>query len=126
MIIGHLNHFENTTEGDVRQFAAISNRPENLTFLTRNQISYTSTGEIGTITYSGGGNGQYNALRLIDLPSEFDLDLGDTLSFNAPNGVGAIEVQISNASTPITMDGDHARFLINQNEGKQMSFRLSN
>ena len=128
LIIGHLNHFENTTEGDVRQFASISNRPENLTISQQGtQISYTSTGEIGTITYSGEGNGQYNALRLIDLPSEFDLDLGDTLSFNAPNGVGAIEVQISNASTPITMDGDHARFLINQNEGEaSMSFRLSN
>jgi len=128
LIIGHLNHFENSTEGDVRQFASISNRPENLTISQQgSKISYSATGEIGTITYSGEGNGQYNALRLIDLPSEFDLELGDTLSFNAPDGVGAIEVQISNSSTPLTMSDDHARFWINQNEAEaSMSFRLSN
>ena len=128
LIIGHLNHFENTTDGDVQQFASISNRPENLTIAQQgSKISYSATGEIGTITYSGEGNGQYNALRLIDLPSEFDLELGDTLSLNAPAGIGAIEVQISNASTPLTMDDDHARFWINQNEAEaSMSFRLSN
>ena len=128
LIIGHLNHYENTTEGDVRQFASISNRPDNLTISQQgSKISYTSTDEIGTITYSGEGNGQYNALRLTDLPSQFELELGDTLSLNAPAGIGSIEVQISNSSTPVTMDDDHARFLINQNEAEaSMSFRLSN
>ena len=38
LIIGHLNHFENTTEGDVRQFASISNRPENLTISQQERI----------------------------------------------------------------------------------------
>jgi hypothetical protein len=128
LIIGHLNHLHNTTDGDVKQFASISNRPENLTISQQGtDITYLSTGEIGTITYSGEGGGQYNALRLNDLPSQFELKLGDTLAFIAPGGVGSVEVQISNATIPLTMDGDHARFWIDQNSGEaSMSLKLSN
>ena len=128
LIIGHLIHNSNTTEGEVRQFASISNRPQDLTISQQGtDISYSATGEIGTITYSGEGDGQYNALRLNDLPSEFQLQLGDTLSFVAPEGVGSVEVQISNATTPLTMKGDHARFWTNQNTGEaSMSMKLSN
>ena len=128
LIIGHLTHFSNTTEGDVRQFASISNRPANLTISQQDSlITYSASGEIGTITYSGEGEGQYNALRLNGLPSQFQLELGDTLSFSAPEGIDSIEVQISNATTPLTMDEDHARFWINQNIGEaSMSLKLSN
>ena len=128
LIIGHLTHFSNTTDGEVTQFASISNRPENLTISQQGStITYSATGEIGTITYSGEGDGQYNALRLNELPSQFQLELGDTLAMSAPDGVGSIEVQISNATTPLTMDEDHARFWIDQNLGEaSMSLKLSN
>ena len=89
-------------------------------------ITYSATDEIGTITYSGEGDGQYNALRLNGLPSQFQLELGDTLAMYAPDGIDSIEVQISNASTPLTMDDDHARS-IDQNIGEvSMSLKLSN
>ena len=128
LIIGHLAHFSNTTDGEVKQFASISNRPENLTISQQESvITYSATGEIGTITYSGEGDGQYNALRLNGLPSQFQLELGDTLAMYAPDGVDSIEVQISNATTPLTMDDDHARFWIDQNIGEaSMSLKLSN
>lgn len=128
LIIGHLAHFSNTTDGEVKQFASISNRPENLTISQQDSvITYSATGEIGTITYSGEGDGQYNALRLNGLPSQFQLELGDTLAMYAPDGVDSIEVQISNATTPLTMDDDHARFWIDQNIGEaSMSLKLSN
>ncbi|MGB1475832.1 MAG: hypothetical protein ACPG73_06500 [Candidatus Poseidoniaceae archaeon] len=128
LIIGHMRHFSNSTEGDVRQFASISNRPSNLTIAQQgSQITYTASDEIGTITYSGEGDGQYNALRLNGLPSQFELELGDTLAMSAPDGIGSIEVQISNASVPLTMDDDHARFWIDQVSGQaSMSLRLSN
>jgi len=129
LIIGHLKHLQNTTDGDVKQFASISNRPENLTISQQGtDIAYTSTlPKIRTITYSGEGGGQYNALRLNDLPSQFELKLGDTLAFIAPEGIGSVEVQISNATTPLTMDGDHARFWIDQNSAEaSMSLKLSN
>ena len=135
LIIGHLNHSANTTDGDVRQFASISNRPEFLTISQQGtDISYNASSEIGTITYSAEGDGQYNALRLNDLPSEFELKLGDTLAFisepsKSPEwrqGIGSVEVQISNATIPLTMDDDHARFWINQNTGEaSMSLKLS-
>ena len=80
LIIGHLTHFSNTTDGEVTQFASISNRPENLTISQQGStITYSATGEIGTITYSGEGDGQYNALRLNELPSQFQLELGLSL-----------------------------------------------
>ena len=128
LIIGHMRHLSNSTNGDVRQFASISNRPSNLTISQQgSQITYTASDEIGTITYSGEGDGQYNALRLNGLPSQFELELGDTLSLNAPQGVDSIEVQISNASTPLTMEEDHARFWIDQVQGEaSMSLKLSN
>ncbi|MGB2120033.1 MAG: hypothetical protein ACPH17_00195 [Candidatus Poseidoniaceae archaeon] len=128
LIIGHMRHFSNSTDGDVRQFASISNRPSNLTIAQQgSQITYTASDEIGTITYSGEGDGQYNALRLNGLPSQFELELGDTLAMSAPDGIGSIEVQISNASVPLTMDDDHARFWIDQVSGQaSMSLRLSN
>ena len=128
LIIGHMRHFSNSTDGDVRQFASISNRPSNLTIAQQgSQITYTASEEIGTITYSGEGDGQYNALRLNGLPSQFELELGDTLAMSAPDGIGSIEVQISNASVPLTMDDDHARFWIDQVSGQaSMSLRLSN
>ena len=128
LIIGHLTHFSNTTDGEVKQFASISNRPGNLTISQQGSvITYSATDEIGTITYSGEGDGQYNALRLNGLPSQFQLELGDTLAMYAPDGIDSIEVQISNASTPLTMDDDHARFWIDQNIGEaSMSLKLSN
>ena len=128
LIIGHMRHFSNSTDGDVRQFASISNRPSNLTIAQQgSQITYTASDEIGTITYSGEGDGQYNALRLNGLPDQFELELGDTLAMSAPDGIGSIEVQISNASIPLTMDDDHARFWIDQVSGQaSMSLRLSN
>ena len=128
LIIGHMRHFSNSTDGDVRQFASISNRPSNLTIAQQDSlITYSASDEIGTITYSGEGDGQYNALRLNGLPSQFELELGDTLAMSAPNGVDSIEVQISNASVPLTMDDDHARFWIDQISGQaSMSLKLSN
>lgn len=137
LIIGHLKHQSNSTNGEVRQFASISNRPGELTISQQgSDIDYSANGEIGTITYSGEGNGQYNALRLNDLPCDFGLQLGDTLAFVAsestlcPNVepvVGSVEVQISNATIPLTMDDDHARFWIDQNSGEaSMSLKLSN
>ncbi len=128
LIIGHLRHFSNSTEGDVRQFASISNLPSSLTISQQgSKITYSASEEIGTITYSGEGDGQYNALRLNGLPAAFELELGQTLSMSAPEGVGSIEVQISNASNPLTMNGDHARFWIDQVSGQaSMSLKLSN
>ena len=72
LIIGHMRHLSNSTDGDVRQFASISNRPSNLTIAQQDSlITYSASDEIGTITYSGEGDGQYNALRLRLLVSLF-------------------------------------------------------
>ena len=128
LVIGHLNHLSNSTDGEIQQFATISNRPLNLTITQIDSvIDYQASGDIGTITYSGAGDGQYNALRLTDLPSQFTLELGDKLGFYAPSGVGAVEVQISNATAPLTMEGDHLRFWVDENNAEaSMSLKISN
>ena len=38
-------------------------------------IEYLSSGKINSITYSGEGDGQFNALRLIELGEQFSIDL---------------------------------------------------
>ena len=117
-----------TLDGSLKQFAIISNRPASLEIIqSGTSIEYLSSSKINSITYSGEGDGQFNALRLIELGEQFSIDLGETLSFVSVEPVSAIEVQISNATTPLTMDGDHVRFWVNESlQEASLSARISN
>lgn len=128
LTIGHLLHETGTLDGSLKQFAIISNRPASLEIIqSGTSIEYLSSSKINSITYSGEGDGQFNALRLIELGEQFSIDLGETLSFVSVEPVSAIEVQISNATTPLTMDGDHVRFWVNESlQEASLSARISN
>jgi len=127
MVIGHLIHETGTTDGLLKQFASISNRPGILSIVQSGVvIDYSASDTIDSITYSGEGGGQYNSLRMVGLSTEFSVELGDVLGFVSNDPITAIEIQISNATTPLTMDGDHIRFWVDEARAEaSLSVRIS-
>ena len=84
----------------------ISNRPGDLRVeQDPTKLVYTASEPIGTITYGGEQGLQRNAIRLEGLPAQFQLNLGDDIGFQAQTPITSIMVQMTNATTPLTMDG---------------------
>ena len=80
-------------------------------------MTYSASSPIGTITYGGESATQRNAIRLKGLPAAFSLVLGDTVGYVANEPMESIQIQMTNATNPLTMDGDHFRFWVNEDIG---------
>jgi hypothetical protein len=119
LLIGHMRHADGDLTNSTRQSATVSNRPStfNLT-QTSEAMAYSASDPIGTITYGGESAEQRNAIRLKGLPASFSLVLGDTVGYVANQPMESIEIQMTNATTPLTMDGDHFRFWVNEDIGE--------
>ena len=119
LLIGHMKHTDGDLENATRQSATVSNRPStfNLT-QTSEAMTYSASDPIGTITYGGESATQRNAIRLEGLPAAFSLVLGDTVGYVANEPMERIQIQMTNATTPLTMDGDHFRFWVNEDIGE--------
>jgi hypothetical protein len=111
----------------IKQSAMVSNRPAQFNILQQAEsLQYQASEPIGTITYGGQSGEQRNAIRLSGLPSEFTLVLGDTVGYVADGPMESIQVQMTNASTPLTMDGDHVRFWVDEDTAEaSLSMKLS-
>lgn len=119
LLIGHLLHDDGDLTTANQQSATLSNRPSTFNVTqTAEALTYTASAPIGTITYGGNGDGQRNAIRLNGLPSSFQLILGDTVGYVAATPMESIEVQLTNSTQPLTMDGDHFRFWVNETSGE--------
>ena len=117
LLIGHLLHDDGDLQNSNQQSATLSNRPSTFNVIqTSEALTYSASAPIGTITYGGNGGGQHNAIRLNGLPSSFQLILGDTVGYVASTPMESIEIQLTNATQPLTMDGDHFRFWVNETE----------
>lgn len=119
LLIGHMRHTDGDLTSAIRQSATVSNRPTtfNLT-QTSEAMTYTASDPIGTITYGGESPDQRNAIRLKGLPAEFSLVLGDTVGYVASEPMESIHIQMTNATQPLTMDGDHFRFWVDEDTGE--------
>jgi len=128
LLIGHIRHNGLDLENVTSQSARISNRPGDLTVVQDpNKLVYSASEPIGTITYGGQEDKQRNAIRLEGLPAAFQLNLGDSIGFAADTPIDSITVQMTNATTPLTMDGDHFRFWVNSDTSEaSLSARISN
>jgi len=119
LLIGHILHDDGDLLSSNQQSATLSNRPSTFNVTqTSEALTYSASVPIGTITYGGNGDGQRNAIRLSGLPSSFQLILGDTIGYVASTPMDLIEVQLTNATQPLTMDGDHFRFWVNETNGE--------
>ncbi len=125
LIVGHVSHDGPNMTLAQKQAAMISNRPDDLRLVQLpERLIYEASAPIGTITYGGQDGEQRNALRLVGLPSEFELVLGSEVGYVATTPIQAVEIQSSNGTVPLTMDGDHVRFSVDGDE-TSLSVRIS-
>ncbi|RJU88508.1 MAG: hypothetical protein DWC05_00855, partial [Candidatus Poseidoniales archaeon] len=127
LLIGHIKHQSGDMSSAIKQSAMVSNRPGQFNILQQAEsLQYQASEPIGTITYGGQSGEQRNAIRLSGLPSEFTLVLGDTVGYVADGPMESIQVQMTNATTPLTMDGDHVRFWVDEDTAEaSLSMKLS-
>jgi hypothetical protein len=127
LLIGHIKHEDGDLNNAIKQSAMVSNRPAQFNILQQAEsLQYQASEPIGTITYGGQSGEQRNAIRLSGLPSTFALVLGDTVGYVADGPMESIQVQMTNATTPLTMDGDHVRFWVNEDTAEaSLSLKLS-
>ena len=127
LLIGHIKHDDGDLDNAIKQSAMVSNRPAQFNILQQAEsLEYQASEPIGTITYGGQSGEQRNAIRLSGLPASFQLVLGDTVGYVADGPMESIQVQMTNASTPLTMDGDHVRFWVNEDTAEaSLSLKLS-
>ena len=127
LLIGHIRHDDGDLSNAIKQSAMVSNRPAQFNILQQAEsLQYEASEPIGTITYGGQSGEQRNAIRLAGLPSSFELVLGDTVGYVADGPMESIQVQMTNATTPLTMDGDHVRFWVNEDSAEaSLSLKLS-
>ncbi|MGB0329868.1 MAG: hypothetical protein ACPGCU_04530, partial [Candidatus Poseidoniaceae archaeon] len=105
LLVGHIRHSGTDFSDVTAQSAMISNRPGLLSVVQDPaKLVYTASEPIGTITYGGEQGAQRNAIRLEGLPAAFQLNLGDSVGFQADTPITSIMVQMTNATTPLTMD----------------------
>ncbi|MCS5538192.1 MAG: hypothetical protein NZ770_08800, partial [Candidatus Poseidoniaceae archaeon] len=123
----YIEHDSGTLDGQM-QNAHISDRPQNIRMeQTSEHVIYDADSNIGTITYTASEGKQRNALRLESLPSNFEILLGDELGYRSIEPLGAIHLQITNATAPTTMSGDHIHFWMDKDINEAtLSGRLSN
>ena len=128
LLVGHIRHSGSNFENVTAQSAMISNRPDFLSVVQDPaKLVYSASEPIGTITYGGEQGAQRNAIRLEGLPAEFQLNLGDNVGFQAETPITSIMVQMTNATTPLTMDGDHFRFWVDADSAQaSLSAKISN
>ena len=128
LLIGHINHHGMALDDAVQQSATVSNRPSSFSVVqTASELSYSASTPIGTITYGGASGDQRNAIRLAGLPATFSILLGDTIGYVASEPMDSIQIQMTNASQPLTMDGDHFRYWVDENNGEaSLSAQISN
>ena len=106
LLIGHIKHDDGDMPNAIKQSALISNRPGQFNILQQAEsLEYEASEPIGTITYGGQSGEQRNAIAL-GLPASFTLVLGDTVGYVAEGPMESIQVQMTNATVPLTMDGD--------------------
>jgi len=78
------------------------------------------------MTYVGLDGNQRQGANIHDMPAEFIFEFGEQTSFIAETPISTVEVQISNASEPVTMTGDHFLFHHDSiNETSTISTRLT-
>ena len=127
LLIGHIKHDDGDMPNAIKQSALVSNRPGQFNILQQAEsLEYEASEPIGTITYGGQSGEQRNAIRLSGLPASFTLVLGDTVGYVAEGPMESIQVQMTNATVPLTMDGDHMRFWVNEDTAEaSLSLKLS-
>jgi len=106
--IGYTSHDAGTMENSSLHLVGISSIPDSISIsVLPGSMSWNSSAEIDEITYIGKDGNHRQTVRMRGIPTSFDMEVGDSFSWNASSPMSSVEIQISNNSIPSTMDGDH-------------------
>ncbi|CAI8220338.1 MAG: Uncharacterised protein [Methanobacteriota archaeon] len=124
----YLEHDKNSVNVSAFQSALLSERPGNLTIIqSPESMQYSANTGIASLTYHAEAGKQRNALKLEDLPKDFEILLGDEVGYSSTEPLGSIAIQISNATTDYVLDGDHAYHWQNGDiDEASLSVKISN
>lgn len=107
----YIEHPSGLLEGASYQSLTLSDIPDNLsTYITPEGMEYTASTSIDSIVYAGLDGTQRQAAHIFGVPDSFTTTFGTDTSWSSSTPISTIEVQISNASEPVTMTGDHFLF----------------
>jgi len=122
-----IEHDSNSIDNLSFQSLHLSDIPNNISVLIdENSLNYVANEGIELMTYVGLDGNQKQGANIHDMPAEFIFEFGEQTSFTAETPISTVEVQISNASEPITMTGDHFLFHHDSiNETSTISTRLT-
>ena len=122
-----IEHDSNSIENLSFQSLHLSDIPNNISvMIDETSLHYAASEGIELMTYVGLDGDQRQGANIHDMPAEFIFEFGEQTSFIAETPISTVEVQISNASEPITMTGDHFLFHHDSiNETSTISTRLT-
>ena len=122
-----IEHDHNSTENLSFQSLQLSDIPNNISIdIDDDSLTYIASEGIELMTYVGLDGNQRQGANIHDLPAVFSIEFGEQTSFIAETPISTVEIQISNASEPITMTGDHFLFHHDSiNETSTISTRLT-
>ena len=107
----YIEHPPTILEGASYQSLIMSDIPDNLsTHITPERMQYTASTGIDSIVYAGLDGTQRQAAHIIGVPDSFTTTFGTVTGWSSLTPISTIEAQVSNASEPVTMTGDHFLF----------------
>ena len=123
----HVDHDGATLNGSTQQQLTFSALPRQIEFQqTSSSLSIEFSEDIDELEYICVNGDQHDVLLIEDLPSRFDVELGNTTRFVPSEPIGAISALVTNTTQPNTMNGDHV-FLERSEDGEEvtLSARIS-
>ena len=119
LLIGHIKHDDGDMPNAIKQSALVSNRPGQFNILQQAEsLEYEASEPIGTITYGGQSGERRNAIHSPACRHRSRW-CSATVGYVAEDPWRAL-VQMTNATVPLTMDGDRMRFWVNEDTAKRV------
>ena len=123
----YIDYEPSNLENAAHQGVWISDIPDNVTAtLTPELATYSASSIIDRISYTGIEGSQRQAAHILDVPAEFVAEFGDITKWSSSTPISTIHAQLTNATDPVTMSGDHFLFHHQPNDGTStISTRIS-
>ena len=115
----YLEHPSGILETAAFQSVYVSNQPANLDLVVgATNVTWESDTTISEILYAGREGDQKQVVHITDLPGNFTMGVDGGVTWLGDQPIGGITVQMGNATSLKTMDGDHVMFWQNQDTGE--------
>tara|TARA_B100000686_G_scaffold341827_1_gene419868 strand:- start:1638 stop:5717 length:4080 start_codon:yes stop_codon:yes gene_type:complete len=109
--LSYVSHETSSLNDSKYQSAWLSDVPDNITIsVSQTGVDYSASSEIGSIVYTGFDGSHSQAVRISGFPDSFSTTSGNVLSWSSDSAIDLIEAQLTDASEPLSMEGDHFLF----------------